>query len=261
MLWTRMPDHVTRIIAAIGLIICDVGDLHCNNELSLDKKSLCTLQYVIKAEKWFIVELLLESNVDRSSLDMIRQWAHDTDYIDPIIIHAATYGHMLLLEFIHSIGVNIHQASDLGFPFPLHFATKGKNLQVVKWLIKHGADCNTRYSGGQTALFYAVTEGSLDVVRVLVEEGGASLDVRDDCGRTAIDWGIDYMADPKNRWKISREYIAEKLKEIVEYLQERKCKVFRIVWQHVKLFHKTFKLNLSTYKKYVVELMYRSTHS
>ena len=43
-----------------------------------------SLQYAIKSEKWFIVERLFESNVDRSGLDMIRQRAQDPDYIDPI---------------------------------------------------------------------------------------------------------------------------------------------------------------------------------
>jgi len=68
------------------------------------------LQYAVNSERWFVVERLLESNVDRSSLDMIRQTAQDPDYIDPIIITAATYGHLLLLEFLCSIFVNVHQA-------------------------------------------------------------------------------------------------------------------------------------------------------
>jgi ankyrin repeat protein len=128
---------------------------------------------------------------------------------------------MLLLEFIHSIGVNIHQARSKRFQSPLHAAILRQQLQVVKWLIKHGADCNTRYSDGQTALFHAVTEGSLDVVRVLVEEGGASLDVRDDCGRTAIDWANDFMSDPENSDRIMESGGIEELNATVKYLQQR----------------------------------------
>jgi hypothetical protein len=65
------------------------------------------LQYAIKLEKWKEVETLLENNVDRSGLDMIRQKAQNTDYIDPIIKHAANHGLLLLLEFLASIGVDI----------------------------------------------------------------------------------------------------------------------------------------------------------
>jgi hypothetical protein len=179
------------------------------------------LQYAIKLEKWFIVERLLARKVDRSALDMIRQRAQDPDYIDPVIIHAATYGHLLLLEILCSIGVNIHQASSRDFPSPLHAAIQGVKLPVVKWLIQHGADCNTRYSDGKTPLFHAVTKGSLDVVRALVEEGGALLDVRDDEDTTVIDWVKEYAPDPKDIDDIILKGDVERLIEIVKYLQER----------------------------------------
>ena len=128
------------------------------------------------------MERFLESNVDRSGLDMIRQRAQDPDYIDPIIIYAALNGHLLLLDFLWSIGVNIHQASSTDFPSPLNAAIQGEQLQVIRWLMQHGADCNTPYSDDKTHLFHAVTTGSLDV-RALVEEGGASLDVQQKKGR------------------------------------------------------------------------------
>jgi hypothetical protein len=46
-------------------------------------------------------------------------------------------------------------------------------------------------------LFHAVNEGSLDV-RAVVEEGGASVDIRDDDNRTVIDWMYDRASYPKN---------------------------------------------------------------
>ena len=170
------------------------------------------LQYAIKTKHWFTVEQLLRNNVDKSGLDMIRQKAQDPDYIDPIIIQAARNSHLLLLEFLCSIGVNIHQASDSNFPSPLHAAIRGQLSPVIRWLIQHGADCNTAYSDGQTPLFYAVTTGSLDVVRALVEEGGASLDIRDAHGNTAIDWAKECERNRTNPRRIA---------EIVQYLEER----------------------------------------
>ena len=117
--------------------------------------------------------------------------------------------------------MNIHQASSTDFPTPLHAAIQGEQLTVVRWLIQHGADCNTRYSDGKTPLFHAVTETSLDVVRTLVEEGGASVNVRDDNDRTVIDWINDYASDPKNRDDIVWEGDLEGLNVIVKYLRER----------------------------------------
>jgi ankyrin repeat protein len=179
------------------------------------------MQYAIKSEKWFIVERLLESNVDRSGLDMIMHKAQDPHYIDSLILHSAENGHLSLLELLCSIGVNIHQASSRRFPSPLHAAIQEQQLKVVKWLIQHGADCNTPYSDGHKPLLHAVTESSLDVVRALVEEGGASVDISDYCGGTVTDWINDYASDPKNSVIITRECKAERLNEIVKYLKER----------------------------------------
>ena len=117
--------------------------------------------------------------------------------------------------------MNIHQASYRGFPSPLRAAIEGEQLQVIRWLVQHGADCNTRYSDGKTPLFHAVSEGCLDVVRALVEEGGASVDVRDDEGRTVFDWMYDYASDPKNRDDIVWKGDVEGINEIVKYLQKR----------------------------------------
>jgi len=70
---------------------------------------------------------------------------------------------------------------------------------------------------------HAVTESSLDVVRALVEEGGASVDIRDFRGGTIIDWINDYAFDPKNSVITTRGCKAERLNEIVKYLKGREC--------------------------------------
>jgi ankyrin repeat protein len=164
---------------------------------------------------------------------MIRQRAQDTDYTDPIIIQSAEYGHLLLLEFLYSIGVNIHQARSADFPSPLHAAVEGQKLLVVKWLIQHGANCNTRYSDGQTPLFCAVAKGSLDIVRALVEEGHTLVDIRNDNGRTVIYWVKEYTSvstDRSMRSKILGMYLEITYEETIKYLQER-CKASSIGWQ------------------------------
>jgi ankyrin repeat protein len=219
---------VTHLIATRGSKFLDIISLVFQYKVSLDNNDnilqWTPLQYAIKSENWFFMEKLLESNVDISGLDMIRHRVHDPGYIDPIIMHAAWFGHLLCLEYLCSIGVNIHGASSKEFPSLLHAAINSEKLHVVKWLIQHGADCNTRYSDGQTPLFYAVTEGSLDDVRALVEEGGASLEVCDDQGRTAIDWANDYASNPENRDIIVWKGDVERLKKIVNYLNLCGCK-------------------------------------
>ena len=117
--------------------------------------------------------------------------------------------------------MNFHQASSRVFPFPLHVAVQGEQLPFIRLLIQYRANCNTRYSDGQTPLFHTVTESSLDVFGALVEEGGASLDIRDDEGRTVIDWINDYALYPTNLDNIFWKGDVKRLNETVKYLQER----------------------------------------
>jgi hypothetical protein len=59
------------------------------------------MQYAIKLEKWYIVERLLDSNVSRFSVEMIRQRAHDRSYIDAIFEEAQVAGLQLLHKLLH----------------------------------------------------------------------------------------------------------------------------------------------------------------
>ena len=209
--------------------ITDFLDIISRYETSIDNRDSVLqwkpLQYAIRSENWFVVEWLLQNNVDRSGLNMIRQRAQDAPYIDRIIMHAARYGHLLLLEFLCSIGVNIHQASSESHYSHLHAAIDGNQLKVVQWLIQHGADCNTRYSDGETLLLYAVTNSSLDVVRAL-ENGHAILDVCDDDGRKVFInrindhiWNIKHSGIPSKK----DEHKLQQMEEILKYLQKRGC--------------------------------------
>jgi len=58
---------------------------------------------------------------------------------------------------------------------------------VIRLLTKDGADCKAQHSEDLIYFFHAINEGWLDVVRVLVADGGASLDIRDKYCKRAID--------------------------------------------------------------------------
>ena len=58
---------------------------------------------------------------------------------------------------------------------------------MVKWLISQGCDTNIQDSDSSTALHYAVTCDYIDIVKVLLVEGKADVDVRDGDGCTALE--------------------------------------------------------------------------
>lgn len=69
---------------------------------------------------------------------------------------------------------------------PLITATVLQNHDVVRWLIKKGADVNMRGADGGTALHAAALFGRTDVVRTLLNNG-ATVAVFDDNGSLPID--------------------------------------------------------------------------
>ena len=69
---------------------------------------------------------------------------------------------------------------------PLHHASVGGEAKVVSLLLRCGADSNLSDRGGRMPLHWASGHGFVDVVRVLVEEGEAKVEVADKEGWTPL---------------------------------------------------------------------------
>jgi ankyrin repeat protein len=75
---------------------------------------------------------------------------------------------------------------------PLHIAcTTGActtgHAEVVRQLLKSGADVHATLAGGETPLMLAARTGALDVVNLLID-GGANVDATERAGQTAMMW-------------------------------------------------------------------------
>jgi ankyrin repeat protein len=180
---------------------------------------LTPMQYAIKSKNWFDVEWFLQRNVDRAGLDVIRQRANDRSYINSIILAAGSHRLLLLLEFLCSIGVKINQLSTRDMYEGLRDTIESEDVGAIRCMIQLGADCNIRDIYGRTPLFQAVDEGSLDIVRTLVEEGGALVDVSDKDGRKVIQVAKHCIEHGPKIIYPFRE--AERWVKIVQYLEER----------------------------------------
>jgi ankyrin repeat protein len=77
-------------------------------------------------------------------------------------------------------------------------ATLG-DVEVTRLLLDRGADPNAKGSSGWTPLMAAtVSEPSAPIVKVLLEKG-ARIDLRDDAGRTALDWALSLGENETSR--------------------------------------------------------------
>jgi ankyrin repeat protein len=50
----------------------------------------------------------------------------------------------------------------------LHYAVKLTDLEVIKYLLSHGADTNLLDTAKKSALTFAITAGNVDIVSVLI---------------------------------------------------------------------------------------------
>lgn len=69
------------------------------------------------------------------------------------------------------------------------YASENNNLNVLKCLIKAGADLNVQDANGKTALMLAVGNNQIDAVKELIKEG-AKLNIKDKKGNTALSLAV-----------------------------------------------------------------------
>jgi len=103
-------------------------------------------------------------------------------------LHSAAYGGDLeIVQELLDYGVDVN-AQNISCGTPLTFASSAYHdgPAVVRLLLERGADPNTRAWNGFTPLHYALEMGVNGAARVLIEHG-ASVEVKDDFGRTALD--------------------------------------------------------------------------
>jgi ankyrin repeat protein len=106
------------------------------------------------------------------------------------LIYAAETGNLTVVrELIEEYGVDINSVSTAYYMTALMRASLFGNLDIVRYLIDHGANVNATADIGMTALMFASQEGHLEIVRCLVERGGANANAaRTSDGCTALMW-------------------------------------------------------------------------
>lgn len=105
-------------------------------------------------------------------------------------LHAASAtGHVDVLQWLLDHGADVNPRR--GFPFwtPLHQAAFSGELTAVQALLKHGAEVNARDKEGQVPLHIATSPqfhiNHLDILQSLLEYG-SDVNARDDAGCTPL---------------------------------------------------------------------------
>jgi len=85
---------------------------------------------------------------------------------------AAKSKHLDVVRLLLRVGADVEQPLFDGTTALIYVAGCGDE-KLTEELLRHGSDVNHKNSNGSTALYWAAAEGHLSVVKVLVESGAA----------------------------------------------------------------------------------------
>lgn len=102
------------------------------------------------------------------------------------LIEASGYGNLEIVKDSVEIGrININAKNEDG-ETALSRASMLEELEIVKYLIEHGANINAKDEDGNTALMWASLSRNLEFVKYLIENG-ADVNIKNNNGKTALD--------------------------------------------------------------------------
>jgi ankyrin repeat protein len=108
-----------------------------------------------------------------------------TDFSGYIALYvAAANGDVEMVKLLIIKGARVNILSKQSTP--LHQAVGSKNLEVVMYLLKNGADVSIVDSNGSTALHWAANRGLFEISSLLVASG-AKVNIKNQKGLTPID--------------------------------------------------------------------------
>lgn len=103
---------------------------------------------------------------------------------------AAFFGHKDAAAMLLDAGANVIERSTNPMAnMPLHAGVAGRNFELVKLLVEHGAPVNARQHGGWTPLHGAAQNGDLAMVAFFLEHG-ADVNERADNSQLPMDLAL-----------------------------------------------------------------------
>ena len=130
------------------------------------------------------------------------------------LMTAARAGHLETVSALLAGGVNVKGNT------AVVLATR---LEVLKMLLDHGADVNTKEAGGRTALMPATWQGDVDRVKLLLDRG-ADVNAKDGNGKTVLMMAADgavYITYSNNGPLATEEAVRQRMDIVKMFLARR----------------------------------------
>ena len=114
---------------------------------------------------------LIELGINKFSIKInnlgLLQYLIENNFIskDDALIYASSKGHLEVVKYLVDHGANVNAQDD----YALRSAARNGHLDVIKYLVGHGANVNAQDDG---ALIWASLKGYTDIVNFLEEKSG-----------------------------------------------------------------------------------------
>ena len=129
---------------------------------SQDKNGTTPLHWAATVGNTKIVELLISHNANVNALD----FSHKTPLFEAARLH-----HVKIVNFLLSCGAEVNLTDDEGQTPLLRGFQKSGGDEIIKALILHGADVNVQGSRQKSPLHLATAQNNLEIVKFLLEHG------------------------------------------------------------------------------------------
>jgi ankyrin repeat protein len=165
---------------SVCIWICDPNVLLSSRSPRVERPSALRGTFLHYAALWGLRSIVKFLVIEHS------QNVHSQDFTDDVtpLQLASRNGHVEVVCFLLEHGADVTARDKTGLT-PLHHASNNGQIEVIRILIKHGADVGAQNGNGQTPLHNASLSGQAGVVCILIEHG-AVLSVQNQYGSTPL---------------------------------------------------------------------------
>lgn len=116
--------------------------------------------------------------------------SYSSDGFTPLGL-ACYFGHLEIVKYLVNHGADVNKASSNSFHVaPIHSATAISDYGITAFLLEHGADVNAKQQSGVTPLHSAAHNGKLNIAKLLVDHG-ADINAKTSEGKTPADMAFE----------------------------------------------------------------------